>query len=97
EGIANRHAEIALSYAQQHRCFPVGGIGDRALVAPDYAAGPRRAVVRELAVVDGIALAPLGCEVNLPRVTDDAFVASGGGLEPVRKMAAVARPAGAHA
>src|SRR5262249_58054410 len=76
---------------------PVGAVGDGALVVPDWVAGPRWAAVGDFALVDGVALAPLSSQVDFAGVADEAFVAGGGGFQPVGEVAAVAGAACAQA
>lgn len=40
QSVAEGHAEITFADAEQHGGFPVGGVGDGALVVPDGTAGP---------------------------------------------------------
>src|SRR5216684_5509007 len=94
QSIADRHAEVALADAEQHRRLPVGRVGDRALVAPYGTSSPGRSAIGELASVIGVADAPLGGQVNLAGVADDALVTGGGGLDPVSQVSAVARARG---
>src|ERR1700688_4878825 len=76
QSIAEGHAEVAFSDAEQHRGLPIGCVGDRALVAPNGISSPRRSAIGQLASVDGVTDAPLGGQIDLAGMADDALVAS---------------------
>src|SRR5260370_33123469 len=70
QSIADRHAEVALADAEQHRRLPVRRVGDRALVAPYGPSSPGRAAVVQLASVLSLAAAPLSGQVDRDCVAD---------------------------
>src|SRR5271169_1884799 len=96
ECIIDGHAKIALPDAEQHRGLPVGRISNRTLIAPDRASLPRRAAIGEFAAVYAITGTPLGGEIDLAGMADNAPVAGGGGFDPVGQVAPVTRAGGAQ-
>src|SRR5437763_12410176 len=70
--LVHRNAEVVLSDAQHLRRLVVAGVRDGALIAPHLAVAPRRAEVRQLAMIDPVRGAPLALETRLAGVADDA-------------------------
>src|SRR6187397_27409 len=68
--------------------------GTRKLLSPYAALLPRRAAEVHLARVDGVAGAPLCLEIDEARMADQALVARGRGLQPVREVPAITCAAG---
>lgn len=95
--VVHRHAKIDFTHGQQHRCHPtrlfrvVADQAHRILLPPHRTLLPNRPAVPDLPMVDSIAGGPLRFQIHQAGMRYQAPIARRRGLQPVRKMPAVAR------